>query len=132
MILNTVLDALGAAVDNVAGLRVYAYPPDQVAPPAAVVGLPVVPFDLTMRGGSDAWEVPVWVIVGKVSDRASRTALCAYVNRSGASSVKAAIEVDKTLGGTCDSVRVTEAQFTTITVAGTEYLAAEITVEVVG
>lgn len=131
MILNDVLDALAGAVDTIAGLRVYAYPADAIQPPAAIVGLPETPFDITM-GGDDEWMVPVFVVVGKVSDRASRTALCEYVNPTGASSIKAAIEADKTLGGACDSVSVTRAEFSTITVAGTEYLAAEITADVVG
>lgn len=129
--LNAVLDALGAALETIPGLRVYAYPPDAVAPPAAVVGLPEMPFDLTF-GGANEWDVPVYVIVGKVSDRTSRTALCTYVTPTGASSAKAAIEADITLGGACDSVAVTRAEFTTITVAGTEYLAAELTASVVG
>lgn len=129
--MNTVLDALAAAVDNIAGLRTYAYPPDALAPPAAVVGLPESPFDIT-NGGANEWDVPVYVIVGKVSDRASRAALCNYVTPTGATSVKAAIEADPTLGGTCDSVAVTRAEFSTITVAGTEYLAAELTASVVG
>lgn len=125
------LDALAEAVDTIPSLRVYAYPADSVAPPAAVVGLPVTPFDFTM-GGAEEWQVPVWVMVGKVSDRASRSALCAYVTPTGATSVKAAIEADPTLGGACDSVHVTRAEFTTLSVAGTEYLAAEFTAEVVG
>lgn len=131
MILNTVLDALAAAVDNITGLRTYAYPADQVSPPAAVIGLPEVPYDATF-GGADEWEVPIFVVVGKVSDRASRTALCSYVTPTGATSIKAAVEADKTLGGACDSVAVTRAEFTTISVAGTEFLGAELTCSVVG
>lgn len=131
MILNDVLDGLAAAVDTITGLRTYAYPADQVAPPAAVVGLPDSPFDIDM-GGSNEWSVPIFVVVGKVSDRASRTALCAYVTPTGATSIKSAIEADKTLGGACDSVAVTRAEFTTISVAGTEYLGAELTCSVVG
>ena len=129
--MNTVLDALAAAVDNISGLRTYAYPPDQVSPPAAVVGLPESPFDISM-GGANEWAIPVFVIVGKVTDRTTRAALCSYVTPTGATSVKAAIEADPTLGGACDSVAVTRAEFSTITVAGTEYLAAELTANVVG
>ena len=131
MILNDVLDAIVDAVDTIVGLRVYGHPADAVAPPAAIVGLPTIPFDMTF-GGANEWTIPVWAIVGRVSDRASRTALCDYVSPIGAKSIKAAIEADKTLAGTCDSVAVTRAEFTTITVAGTEFLAAEFTTEVAG
>jgi hypothetical protein len=129
--LNDVLDALAAALEPIEGLRVYNHPADQVAPPAAIVGLPETPFGIDM-GGTNSWEVPVWVVVGRVSDRVSRTLLANYVTPEGDTSVKAAIESDPTLGGACDSVAVTGASFSTISVAGTEYLAAEFTAEVVG
>jgi hypothetical protein len=52
----------------------------------------------------------VQVIVSKVSDRNAQSNLDGYCNPSGSSSVKAALESDKTLGGLVQDLRVTEAR----------------------
>lgn len=119
-----ILDALGAALGTISGLRVYDYPPDSVAVPAAVVGYPEsVTYDATYRRGSDQCEVPVTVLVGKASDRASRDALTPYF-----ASVKAAI--DGNLGGVVADARVARADVAQITVGAVDYVGAVFTVEV--
>lgn len=121
---NATMDALGVRLQTIDGLRVYDYPPDSVAVPAGIVGLPdTVRYDETYGRGSDSAIFPVHVLVSKVSDRASRDAVSSYL-----AAVKAA--VDGNLAGAVSDARVSEAKPQMITVAGTEYLAITFTVEV--
>lgn len=127
--LNAVTDALGVRLATITGLRVYDYPADAAAPPAAIVGLPTaLEFDATKARGLDRCVIPVMLLVGRVSDRASRDAMSAYLAGTGASSVKAA--VDGNLGGAAQSVRVMEARVEVVTLSAIEYLGATFDVEV--
>lgn len=129
--LNATMNALGVRLATIAGLRVYDYPPDAVATPAGVIAYPAtVDYDQTYQGGADRAMFPVHVLAGKVSDRASRDVIGAYVGRSGALSVKTTLEADPTLAGAVDSLRVMAASFGTINVGGLDYLAATFDVEV--
>jgi len=129
--LPATLSGLGARLSLLSGLRVYNYPPDKVAPPAAIVGLPSqVDYDATMGRGLDRMVIPIIVLVGKVSDRASRAAIAAYVSGTGASSIKATIEGDSTLAGVVDSVAVTTARIDVVTMNGIDYMGAEFDAEV--
>lgn len=124
---------LGEALAAIADLRVFDYPPDSVTPPAAIVSYPdPIDFDMTMGRGSDRATVPVHVVIGRVSDRAARNALTAYMAGSGDRSVKAAIEADRTLGGAVDSVRVVSVSGGELNVGGVSYLAATFSVDLIG
>lgn len=130
--LPATLEALGDRLRLIIGLRVWDYPPDKIAPPAAIVGFPSeISYDATVMRGLDRVVIPVSVLVGKVSDRASRTVLAAYLSGTGASSVKTIIEGDGgTLGGVADTVRVSSARVEFVTVNSIDYLAGEFDVEV--
>lgn len=127
------MDELGTALSSVDGLRVFPYSADRVTPPAAIVGWPdVIDYDTTFGRGSDSMVLPVWVVVGKVDARSSRNTLAAYLDGSGSSSVKAAVD-----GGTytaCDSATVTGVPngVESVSIAGTEYLAAIFNVSITG
>ncbi len=127
--LNATLDALGVRLATIAGLRVYDYPPDQVAAPAGVVGYPdEITYDETMARGTDYTTITVTVLVTSGSDRATRKALAPYQSGTGASSVKAAI--DGTLGGAVKDARVASSVTRGVNVGGIDYDAAVFTVEV--
>lgn len=131
MNLASVMAALATELDKITGLRVYAYPTDSVAVPAAVVGYPVsYTFDETYGRGSDRLEVPVWVLVGRVSDRTAVTQLGAYCDGSSSDSVKQVLEAGTYTA--MDSVRVVSADFEAVSVGSVEYLAAMFTVDVFG
>jgi hypothetical protein len=131
MNLADVMQAVADRLDTIAGLRCYGYPPDVIQPPAAVVTYPdTIDFDQTYSRGCDRLELPVVVLVGKVSDRASRDTLGAYVDGSGASSVKAVLE-----SGTYtafDVIRVTGVTFDIISHGAVEHLAATFTCDITG
>lgn len=119
------MDGIGTRLATISGLRVYDYEADTIATPAAVVGLPEsFSYDSTYQRGADRAVFPASVIVGKVSDRASRDALGAYLV-----SVKNAL--DGTLGGAADTARVMGARFDRVTYNGIDYLAVTFTVEVI-
>lgn len=130
--LNAVMDALGARLVGVTGLRVHDFSADSVAPPAAIVSLPrVVEYDAVAGRGADRLVIPITVLVGRVSDRAARDQLGGYLSGTGAASIKAAIEGgDPPLGGAAQTVRVTEATVDVVTIGAVDYLGASFDVEV--
>jgi hypothetical protein len=123
MILLTVMQQIGARLDTIAGLRVYDYPADSISPPAAVIAYPdEINFDETYGRGMDRLTLPVLLIEGKASDRASRNNLVPYADGAGAKSIKAVVE-----SGTYtafDEVRVARCEFDVVRIAGVDYAAA--------
>ena len=131
MILANVADGIAAAVIAIPGLRVVPYVADRVEPPALVVGYPDQSYDIDF-GEDDTWILPVYVFLSRASDRSTRESVSAYISRSGAYSIKTAVESDRTLGGACDTVAVKRARPGTAMVAGIELLSIEFTLEVIG
>jgi hypothetical protein len=123
---------LATALDTIAGLRVFDHVPDSLAPPAAVIEPVEVVFDEAMVRGLDLYRAFVLVIVGRMSERSASDRLDAYLAGSGGSSVKAAIEADKTLGGACDTLQVIDANPRTVTVSGVEMLSYRFGVDIYG
>ena len=123
---------LATAIDSIAGLRVFDYVPDSIAPPAAVIEPVEVEFDEAMVRGLDKYRAYVLVIVGRMSERGAADRLDNYLAGSGVSSVKAAIEADRTLGGACDTLQVTDANPRTVTVSGVDMLAYRFGVDIYG
>lgn len=132
MDLALVMQALADRMDTITGLRVLGYPPD-TAPqvPVAIVSYPQsYTYDETYGRGMDRLELPVVVLVGKVSDRATRDRIAKWVNGSGADSIKAVLE-----SGTYtvfDSCRVTRVEFDTAVVGGVDLLTATLFVDIAG
>jgi len=129
MNLGDVMDELAESIKPIIP-RTFAYPPDVIHPPAAVVGYPEIVYDSTYGRGMDRLEVPVVVMVGKVSDRASRDALEGYLAGAGPTSIKAAVETGPHTA--FDTVRVVGGEPDTITVAGVEHAAYTLTLDVAG
>ena len=123
---------IAANLATVAGLRTSATIPDQVTPPMAVVMPQTITYDLAAaRAGGDEYEFTVTVIVGRVDERTAQNRLDAYCSSTGSSSIKAAIEKDKTLGGKAFDCRVTSLRnYNQVTVGDTTYLSAEFVVQV--
>lgn len=108
--LSDIRSGIATNLGTISGLRTAAFVPDEPKPPIAVVFPENISFDTAFGRGLDTYSFTVQVIVSKVSDRNAQSNLDAYCNPSGASSVKAAIESDKTLGGLVQDLRVTEAR----------------------
>lgn len=131
MNLADIMDAIATQLDTITGLRVTAYPPDQVQPPAGIVTYPdSYTFDGTYGRGMDRITIPVVVVVGRVYDRATRDLIASYCDGSGTSSVKAVIEAGTYTA--FDTVRVESVEFDVVTIAGTDYMAATFNLDIAG
>lgn len=119
---SQVRDALKTRLQTISGLRGYDIVPDTVVPPCAVVGQLDFTFDIDNARGLDQAQVDVLVIVQRFSERAGQDKLDAYLAGTGASSIKAAIEGDRTLGGTVNTLRVTGAEAGTYDSQGVTFL----------
>ena len=129
---NGIRTALGVKLDTITGLRVFDYVPDSLAPPAAVVEPIEVDYDQAMNLGCEFYRAFILVIVGRMSDRSSQDRLDAYVAESGASSIKAALETDRTLGGACATLVVTSARPREVVVSGVNMIAYRFEVTIYG
>lgn len=128
---SAIRDGIKARLATIDGLNTYDTAPDQVLAPAAVVipGKPAVSYDSTMARGSDDYRFTIQLLVSKQIDHDAQDKLDGYLDASGATSVKAA--VDGTLGGTVDFARVATADDYGLTEwNGITYLGARFTVEV--
>jgi hypothetical protein len=122
---------LATRLGTIPGLRTTTEQPDTITPPVAIVNVQNVLFDKTFGRGLDEYNFVVTLIVGRVGERSAQRLLDSYVSSTGSSSVKLAVELDKTLGGKCDSLRVSEMRnYGSIVIGEVTYLAAEFNVVV--
>lgn len=123
---SAVMDELATALSTIDGLRVFAYFPDRIVPPAAVVDFPELDYDATFGRGADRASFSVYVLVSPVDARSTRDRLLAWPPL-----VKAAIEAHSPTA--YGSARVTRVSFNhSLPVAGVEYAAASFSVDVFG
>lgn len=127
----TIRTGIATNLATISGLRTSAFVPDLVNPPIAVVRPETVTYDTAFARGLDTLEFAVLVIVGRVDERTSQGRLDAFCDTSGASSIKRAIESNRTLTGAVSDLRVTEMRnYTSLTIGDVTYLAAEFVVQV--
>lgn len=131
--LSNIRNGLSTRLATITGLNVYSYVPDSIEPPTAVVGvMSSLEYDSTMSRGSDIYNIPLYLYVSRVDAELSQDSLDSYLDTSGATSVKSAIEGDTTLGGTVSSARVVEASnYGVYTVNSIDYLGVEFSVEII-
>lgn len=107
------IEAVMAGIEDrlatIDGLRTSDVVADQINPPQAVVGVPTIPnYHQTMRRGTFQIEPTVTVLVSAALDQTGQRKLASYANPAGPSSIIAAIEGDKTLGGVVDDTILQE------------------------
>jgi len=110
MLPSQVREGLKANLEAIKGMRVYDLIPSVPVAPAAVVGQLDFTFDLNNARGLDQANLDVIVLVQRFTERTGQNDLDKYLAGSGAYSIKAAIESDLTLGGACNTLRVTSAE----------------------
>jgi len=122
---------LGTNLATISGLRVSEDLPEQINPPMAVVGLQSIEYDQSFQRGLVVYRFQIPLLAARASDRRAQITLDNFMSTTGSSSVKVAVESDKTLGGAAFDVRVTEmGSIGTIELDSNMYLAAEFVVEV--
>jgi hypothetical protein len=120
-----VASGLQARLATISGLRTTNYQPEQLNPPFAYPALNSITYNRTMGGGSSVstMDFTCHVVVGRWVDRVAHTNLDAYLSPNGASSIKLALEGDKTLGGACSDLVVnTSANISALEQDDAEYL----------
>jgi hypothetical protein len=123
--------AIATNLGTIAGLRTSPEMPDNPNPPIALVRPVTVEYDQAMAKGLTRYNFAVVVIVGRAEERTAQRSLDAFCSSTGASSIKLAVESDKTLGGNAFDCRVTEMRnYTPIQLNEGTYLAAEFAVDV--
>jgi hypothetical protein len=122
MIPSEIREGLKNNLKDIDGLRIYDIMPDVVTPPCAIVGQLDFTFDLNNSRGLDQANLDIFVIVQRFSERSGLENLDKYLAGSGSYSIKAAIETDKTLGGACNTLRVTSAESGTYVSGDVEFL----------
>lgn len=128
---KAVRDGLKVRLLTIPDLLASTNPVDALDPPYAVVGEIEVSFDKTFGRGSDELMAKVRVYASRADVESGTDLLDDYLAGSGPSSVKAAIEADRTLGGAADTLRVEKADgYGAYAVAGTDYLGVEFTIRI--
>ena len=122
MLPTQVRSGLKANLEVIKGMRVYELVPTPAVAPCAIVGQLDFTFDLNNARGLDQANLDVVVLVGRFSERAGQIDLDKYLAGSGDYSIKAAIESDRTLGGACNTLRVTSAEAGTYLSGDIEFL----------
>lgn len=128
--LSQIRTGLATNLRTISGLRVFEELPDNPSPPVAVFALNQISFDQNF-GGLAKYDFTVQVIVGRAAERTAQRALDLYVAPSGASSVKGAIESNRSMSGIVSDTYVESVPSVgQITVNDQLYLAADFLVAV--
>jgi hypothetical protein len=131
MSITAIRTALANNIGTIPGLRTAAEVPDLPNPPIAIVALNNVSYDRAYANGMTSYTFVVTVIVGRAAEREAQRRLDTYIS-TGSSSVKYAVESDKTLGGNAYDCRVVSMDSVgSLTISDTTYLAADFTVTVI-
>ena len=116
---------------TITGLRTSVDIPDNPNPPVAIVQLVRVEYHQDFRNGMSEYTFAVQVLVGRVDERSAQRNLDAYCSSDSTSSVRGAIESNRSLGGYAYDCVVTEmSSYGSVIVNDTTYLAAEFAVRV--
>lgn len=113
---------------TIAGLRVNADGkiPENVNPPYAIVTPTSVDYHKAFNNALNTYNFTITVVVGRADARSAQNTLDAYCSPTGTSSIKSAIESDRTLDGNAYSLIVTGMRnYGSIVIGETTYLAAE-------
>lgn len=100
---------LKANLDAIVDVQVSDYMLSNPSPPTIQVFPEAVTYHQAMGNGMDAKRFTVQAFVGLTSDVGAQKKLDTWLDDSGSTSVKAAIEADRTLGGFVDDTTVIEA-----------------------
>jgi hypothetical protein len=131
MSISLIRQGLATNLGTIPGLRTAAEVPDLPNPPIAVVSLNSVSYDRAYAKGMTSYLFTVTVIVGRAAEREAQRRLDSYIS-TGSSSVKYAVESDKTLGGNAYDCRVVSMDSVgSVTISDTTYLAADFSVTVI-
>lgn len=128
---SQVATALMSSLSGISGLRTKTYQPEQITPPVAYPVLQQINYHRAFAGGDVVMEWQVAVIAGRWTDRTAHALLDNYLSYDGASSIRAALESDLTLGGVVQTMIVSTAtNIESLSQADQEFLQIQLQVTV--
>lgn len=129
--LSDIRKGLAGQLSLVRNLRVSEQVPEQINPPAAVITRASVDYTQNMSGGLTEWSMQVQLVAGRMADQQSQRQIDAWLSWDGDQSVRQALEADRTLGGNCQTSRVTGADaLVSIQVGDSDYVGVTLSVTV--
>ena len=129
--ISDIRSGLATRLGTITGLRTGATIPDNVNPPYAIVTPTSVSYHRAFNNALSTYNFTVYVVVGRVSERTAQNNLDAYCSATGASSIRVAIESDRTLGGVVfDTIVTGMRNYGSVIIGENTYLAAEFDIAV--
>lgn len=129
--ITAIRSGLATNLGTITGLRTGATIPDNVNPPFAIVAPSGVDYHRAFNNALSTYNFTVTLVVGRVSERTSQNSLDAYCSPTGTSSIRVAVESDKTLGGVAfDTIVTGMRNYGSVTIGDNTYLAAEFDIAV--
>ena len=126
---SQVATGLATRLGTISGLRTSTYMPEQLNTPIGFPVLESIEYHKAFGGGDVVMRWSVFVVVGRYTDRTAHAALDGYLSYSGATSIRAAIEGDATLGGVCQTlICESSVNVSAVSVADSEFLQVQCTV----
>lgn len=123
---------LATAIAALSGVRVYQQIPDAPVAPAAIIELRGIEYDSTFARGADDYTFTVVLISGRADDRTAQLRLEGWMAGHGATSFKATVETDPTLGGICGATRVESVSgLQSVDVNGVPHLTVEFSISLI-
>jgi hypothetical protein len=111
---------------TISGLRTGSTIPDNVNPPFAIIAPASVDYHKAFHNGMSTYNFTVTLVVGRVSERTAQNNLDAYCSPTGSSSIRGAVESDRTLSGYAfDCIVSGMRNYGSISLGDNTYLAAE-------
>lgn len=129
--ISQIRSGLSTRLATITGLRSGPTIPDNVNPPYAIVAPSSVDYHRAFNNALSTYNFTITLVVGRVSERTAQNNLDAYCSPSGSSSIRVAIEGDKTLGGVVfDTIVTGMRNYGSVTIGENTYLAAEFDIAV--
>ena len=120
---SQVAEGLKNRLATISGLRTFSYQPDQLNPPVAFPIIESIEYHRAFGGGDVQMRFTIMVVVGRYLDRVAHSNLDGYLSYDGATSLRAAIEGDRTLGGVCQTLIMDQGlSIGSLTVAEADFL----------
>lgn len=117
---------IAANLATISGLRTGSTIPENVNPPYAIVAPSSMTYHMAMRNGMTTYSFVVTLVVGRADGRTAQNALDAFCSSTGSSSIRGAVESDRTLGGKAFDCVVTQMRnYGSLSIGDNTYLAAE-------
>ena len=113
-------------VATIAGLRTGSTIPENVNPPFAIVAPSSMSYHQSFANGMTTYNFVVTLVVGRADGRSAQNALDAFCSSTGSSSIRVAVESNRTLGGKAfDCVVTGMRNYGSLAIGDNTYLAAE-------